>query len=45
MAIPTIEVGNALKADIERPGLKCREVPIDDIDDLITTSRLARQES
>ena len=27
-AIPTFEVGNALKADIERPGLKCREVPL-----------------
>jgi hypothetical protein len=30
-AISTIEVGNALKADIERPGLKCREVPLSDI--------------
>jgi len=26
--VTVIEVGNALKADIERPGLKCREVPI-----------------
>jgi hypothetical protein len=29
-----IEVGNALKADIERPGLKCREVPTMEISSL-----------
>jgi hypothetical protein len=28
--VTVIEVGNALKADIERPLLKCREVPIRD---------------
>jgi hypothetical protein len=26
--VTVIEVGNALKADIERPDLKCREVPL-----------------
>jgi len=28
--VTVIEVGNAPKADIERPGLKCREVPTAD---------------
>jgi len=30
--VTIIEVGNALKADMERSGLKCREVPRTDID-------------
>jgi hypothetical protein len=29
--VTVIEVGNALKADIERPLLKCREVPVRDV--------------
>ena len=37
--VTIIEVGNALKADIERSGLKYREVPISDIAPPIRSTR------
>jgi hypothetical protein len=37
--VTVIEVGNALKADIERSGLKYREVPISDIAPPIRSTR------